>query len=249
MRGKHFWPRGARKLALARAFGPPRFCVEGSSLWASRGVKPWQGRTLEGSGGSGALLDPRGSAWNFLLSRGAKPWQGLTPDQTTHTNQRTPSNAHQASPSNAHQRTRRPAYTNQLAPTSNAHQRIRTNQRAPQAMTPMHTNERTPSNAQPTHTNAHHATHPNQGTAGVRFWTPAVLRGRVVAFGPEGRETVAGACSIEVSGSGGARFWTPRGSAWKGRHFGSRGARNRGSGVLQRALAVGARAFGPPRWR
>ena len=25
---------------------------------------------------------------------------------------------------------------------------------------------------------------------GARFWTPAVLRGRVVAFGPEGRETV-----------------------------------------------------------
>ena len=36
-----------------RAFGPPRFCVEGSSLLASRAARP-QGRTLEGSGGSGA---------------------------------------------------------------------------------------------------------------------------------------------------------------------------------------------------
>ena len=32
------------------------------------------------------------------------------------------------------------------------------------------------------------------GGRGARFWTPAVLRGRVT-FGPEGRETVAGACS------------------------------------------------------
>ena len=31
------------------------------------------------------------------------------------------------------------------------------------------------------------------GGSGARFWTPAVLRGRVVTFGLEGRETVAGA--------------------------------------------------------
>ena len=40
----------------ARAFGPLRFCMEGSSLLVSRGAKPWQGRTLEGSGGSGACF-------------------------------------------------------------------------------------------------------------------------------------------------------------------------------------------------
>ena len=47
-----------RALAVAaRAFGPPRFCVEGSSLLvlrAARAAKPWQGRSLDGSGGSGA---------------------------------------------------------------------------------------------------------------------------------------------------------------------------------------------------
>ena len=31
------------------------------------------------------------------------------------------------------------------------------------------------------------------GGSGARFWTPAVLRGRVVTFGLEGCETVAGA--------------------------------------------------------
>ena len=51
---KRWWGRTAqRALAVARAFGPPRFCVEGSLL-VSRGAKPWQGRTLEGSGGRGA---------------------------------------------------------------------------------------------------------------------------------------------------------------------------------------------------
>ena len=78
---------------MARAFGAPRFCVEGSSLLASRGAKPWHGRALEGSGGGGA-----------------------------------------------------------------------------------------------------------------RFWTCAVLRGRVITFGPEGRETLVGAYYSEGSGGGGARF-------------------------------------------
>ena len=45
-------------------------CVEGSSLLLFRGSKPWQGRNLEGSGGSGA----RGSS--LLVLRGSKPWQG-----------------------------------------------------------------------------------------------------------------------------------------------------------------------------
>ena len=86
-----FWSRGARnrgrgvpKAQQAGAFGPPRFCVEGSSLLVWRAAKPGKGRTLEGSGSSGArfwnlgvlrgtvvtfglegraLLDPRGSAW------------------------------------------------------------------------------------------------------------------------------------------------------------------------------------------
>ena len=42
-----------RLWVAARVFGPPRFCVEKSSLLASGAAKPWQGRTLEGSGGSG----------------------------------------------------------------------------------------------------------------------------------------------------------------------------------------------------
>ena len=33
------------------------------------------------------------------------------------------------------------------------------------------------------------------GGSGARFWTIAVLRGRVVTFGREGRDTVAGAYS------------------------------------------------------
>ena len=49
------------------------------------------------------------------------------------------------------------------------------------------------------------------GGSGARFWTCAVLRGRVVTFGPEGRETLVGAYYSEGSGGGGARFWTPRG--------------------------------------
>ena len=54
-------PRGARNrgraLAVAaRAFGRPRFCVEGSSLLVSRGaVSPWQGRALEGGACSRGL--------------------------------------------------------------------------------------------------------------------------------------------------------------------------------------------------
>ena len=38
---------GWHRLALSgprRAFGPPRFCAERSSLLVSRGAKPWQGR-------------------------------------------------------------------------------------------------------------------------------------------------------------------------------------------------------------
>ena len=109
----------------------------------------------------------------------------------------------------------------------------------------MHTNERTPRNAQAMHTNAHHVTHTNQDTAGVRFcpprfcvegssllaprvakpwrgrtlegsggsgarfWTLAVLRGRVSTVGLQGRETLVGAYYSEGSGSSGARFWTP----------------------------------------
>ena len=42
---------------MAHAFGPPRFCVEGSSLLVSRGAKPWQGRTVEGSGGPPGTAD------------------------------------------------------------------------------------------------------------------------------------------------------------------------------------------------
>ena len=61
-----------------RAFGPPRFCVERSSLLVSRGA--WQGRTLEGSGGSGARFWTsavlRGRVVTFALR--AKPWQGRT---------------------------------------------------------------------------------------------------------------------------------------------------------------------------
>ena len=61
-------------MLAARAFGRPRFCVEWSSLLASRGAKPWLGRALEGSGASGALLDVRGFAWKgrHFWPRGAR---------------------------------------------------------------------------------------------------------------------------------------------------------------------------------
>ena len=77
------------------------------------------------------------------------------------------------------------------------------------------------------------------GRSGTRFWTSSILRGKVVTahfvtFGLEGREI-----------GGGARFWTPA-VLWKGRHFWSPGARNRGGkGVLYKTLAVAARALGP----
>ena len=55
--------------------------MQKSSLWASRAAKPWQGRTLENSGGSGArfwssAVLREGSS--LLVSRAAKPWQGRT---------------------------------------------------------------------------------------------------------------------------------------------------------------------------
>ena len=62
LRGRHFWPRGPRNRGggvlyrALRAFGPVNFAW--SSLLASRAAKPWRGRALQGSGGSGALLDP-----------------------------------------------------------------------------------------------------------------------------------------------------------------------------------------------
>ena len=121
-----------------------------------------------------------------------------------------------------HTTARRPTYTNQLAHT-NSHQARQTNKRC----TP--TNSHQPTRAkQCTPTNARQATWQGytlegsggSGGSGARFWTPAVLHGRVVTFGLEGRETVAGA-DLAVA----AR-------AWKGRHFWSRGTRNRGKGVL-----------------
>ena len=49
----------------ARAFGPPRFCVELSSLLVSRGTKPLQGAySIEGSGGSVARF------WTLAVLRG-----------------------------------------------------------------------------------------------------------------------------------------------------------------------------------
>ena len=66
-----------RALALAaRAFGRPRFCVEGSSLLASRGAKPWQGRALEGSGASGARF------WTSAVLRGKVVTFGLEGRET-----------------------------------------------------------------------------------------------------------------------------------------------------------------------
>ena len=50
----HTMQRTPTNAQQACAFGPPRFCVEGSSLLAPKGAKPWRGRTLEGSGGGGA---------------------------------------------------------------------------------------------------------------------------------------------------------------------------------------------------
>ena len=41
----------------------------------------------------------------------------------------------------------------------------------------------------------HGRTLKGSGSSGARFWTPAVLRGKVDAFGLEGRETVARAYS------------------------------------------------------
>ena len=80
-KGRHFWSRGARYcgrgvleralVVAARAFGPPQFCVEGSSLLVSRGAIPWQGRTLEGSGGSGARF------WTPAVLRGKVVTFGL----------------------------------------------------------------------------------------------------------------------------------------------------------------------------
>ena len=112
--------------------------MEGSSLLVSRGAKPWQGRTLEGSGSSGArfwtpavlrgrvvtrALAVAARAFgplrfcvegsSLLVSRVAKPWRGRALE--------------------------------------------------------------------------------GSGGSGAHFWTPAVLRGRVVTFGLERRETVAGA--------------------------------------------------------
>ena len=53
--------------------------MDTSTLLASRVAKPWQGRFLEGFGGSGARFWTHGiyvETSSFLASRVAKPWQG-----------------------------------------------------------------------------------------------------------------------------------------------------------------------------
>ena len=86
------------------------------------------------------------------------------------------------------------------------------------------------------------------GGSGARFWTSAVLRGKVITFALEGRETVAGGCSIEGSGGSDARFWTSVVLRGRVPTFALERPRNRGRGVLWRALAVAALAFGRPRF-
>ena len=67
-----------RSLAVAaRAFGPVDFAYLFLPL---RGAKPWRGRALEGSGGSGARFWTRGfcvEGSSLLASRGAKPRRAL----------------------------------------------------------------------------------------------------------------------------------------------------------------------------
>ena len=106
---------------------PPRFCVEGPSLLASRAAKPWQGRALEGSGGSSARF------WTPAVLRGRLVTVGLEGRETV----------------------------------------------------------------------ARACSRAEGSSRGLllwqaRFWTPAVVRGRAVTFGLEAREAVAGACSIAV---------------------------------------------------
>ena len=63
-------------MVAARAFGRPLFCVERSSLLASKGGKPWQGRTLEAFGGSGARF------WTSAVLRGKVVTFGLEARET-----------------------------------------------------------------------------------------------------------------------------------------------------------------------
>ena len=73
-----------RALAVAaRAFGPVDFAWKCRHFWPRGARNRGGGRTLEGSGGSGARFWSRGfcvEMSSLLAARGAKPWQGRTLD-------------------------------------------------------------------------------------------------------------------------------------------------------------------------
>ena len=135
----------------------------------------------------------------------------------------------QCTPTNSPTNVRQPARTNQRAP-SNAHQRIRTNQRAPSnADQRTHAKQRTSNAHQRTPRNAHQPRHSRRETVARAYsrgpwrWRRKLLDRRLTvaarAFGPPrfGVETA---------------YFRRLLRAWKGRHFWSRGPRNRGRGVL-----------------
>ena len=147
--------------------------MERSSLLASRAAKPWQGRTLEGSGRSGARFWFCVEGSSLLVSRAAKPWHGRTLEGSGC-------------------ETVAGAYSRGLWPKG-----ALLDSRG-FAWKGRHFWSRA---AKPWQGR----TLEDSGGSGARFWTPAVLRGKVVTFGFEGRETVA---APYLEGSGGS-FWTP----------------------------------------
>ena len=176
-----------RALAVAaRAFGRPRFCVEGSSLLVSRGAKPSQRRALEGSGGTGVGF------WTSAVLRGKVVTFALEGRETV----------------------ARAILQRAVAV-------------AARAFCVEGSSVLLSRGAKPWHGRALEGS----GGSGVGFWTSAVLRGKVLTFGLEGRETVAEACSRGLWRYR-RRLLDVRGFAWKGPHFWSRGARNQGRGVF-----------------